>query len=64
MPSDSLGVAQQNLWVPTDCWIVDDVAVMLESFYKPELDAAHNVRCGPAGQPLACGVIIPEIGQN
>jgi hypothetical protein len=32
--------------------MVDAVAVTLESFYKPELDAAHNLRCGPSGQPL------------
>jgi hypothetical protein len=36
--------------------MVDAVAATLESFYKPELDAAHNLRCGSSGQPSAHGV--------
>jgi hypothetical protein len=36
------------------------VAVTLESFYKPELDAAHNHRCNPPGQPPAEGAILPQ----
>jgi hypothetical protein len=31
--------------------MIDAVAVMLENFYKPELDAAHN-HSAPPGQAL------------
>jgi hypothetical protein len=57
-----LGVAQQNLWVPTAYRMIDAVAVTLESFYKPELHAARNHGCEPFAKTLACGAIIPETG--
>jgi hypothetical protein len=42
--------------------MIDAVAVMIENFYKPELDAAHNHSAGQQAGPSACGVIIPETG--
>jgi hypothetical protein len=32
------------LWLPHCCGAIVGVAVTLERFYKPELDAAHNPR--------------------
>src|SRR5450631_467953 len=39
-----VSVARENLWVPPRCSTMVAVAGPLESFYKPELDAAHNGR--------------------
>jgi hypothetical protein len=41
-------VPHQNLWVP-HCGTIVGVAVLLERFYKPELDAAHNPRLQTIG---------------
>jgi hypothetical protein len=40
------------------------VAMPLESFYKPELDAAHNRGLQTARPILARGIKIPEFGYN
>jgi hypothetical protein len=36
------------LWLPRVGKMVLDMAMSLESFYKPELDAAHNRALRPA----------------
>jgi hypothetical protein len=42
LPSNFLGVPLQNLWVAARGGRLLGVANCLESFYKPELEAAHN----------------------
>jgi hypothetical protein len=39
---------RENFMAATRSWMVVDVAMWLESFYKPELDAAHNRALRPA----------------
>ena len=57
-------VAPRNLWVPPSRGMAAGVAISLESFYKPELDAAHKRHCKSSSPPLADGAIIPHSGYN
>jgi hypothetical protein len=43
-PPENLWVPQRNYWLPQCCSTIVAVAVPMERFYKPELDAAHNPR--------------------
>jgi hypothetical protein len=48
-------VPHQNFWLSQRCGTIVGVAVPLERFYKPELDAAHDVRLqaiGPSPPPV------------
>jgi len=44
------------------CGTIVGVAVPLERFYKPELDAAHNPQLQAIRPSLADGVLIPLPG--
>src|SRR5215471_4079011 len=63
-PSKSLGVGQQNSLVRSCRRMIVAVAVTLESFYKPELNAAHNHRCKPPGQPRLKVLYYPKTGYD
>src|ERR1700724_2107736 len=41
-PSRNLWLPHQNFWLPQCCSTIVGVAVPMERFYKPELDAADN----------------------
>jgi len=57
-PSETSGTASEFMGVAC-CSMLPGVAVLLESFYKPELDAAHNPRLQADKPSLSGGVLIP-----
>jgi hypothetical protein len=54
----------QNLSVSHRCEPFTGVAAIVERFYKPELDAAHNPRLATLPANFDAGVMIPLPGAN